>query len=290
MRCGILDEAAWLSQRSTIQAMIALLCRLGQIAGQHQTQRERDGMAKGAKTALITGSGRNMGRAAAKELAQAGFNVVINGSTKRDDCDRVADEVRAIGTDALVEMTDIGDRAGVEAMAASALKTFGRVDVLINNAAIRPAANFLEMSDDDLARVMDVNFNSAIWLSRAFLPGMVEAGWGRVINFTGMNAQQGTAGRPSVTISKHAMWGLTKSLSREFGPKGITTNIISPGTFPDEDLDISSNANFQDLLASNPVARLGTSDDISALVGLLCSDRGGFINGQLLQVNGGVVN
>jgi 3-oxoacyl-[acyl-carrier protein] reductase len=247
-------------------------------------------MAKGAKTALITGSGRNMGRSCAKELARAGFNIVINGSTKKDDCDRVADEVRAIGTDALVEMTDIGDRNGVEAMAASALKTFGRVDVLINNAAIRPGASFLEISDADLARVMDVNFGAAVWLARAFLPGMVEAGWGRVINFTGMNAQQGTGGRPSVTISKHAAWGLTKALSREFGPKGITSNIISPGTFPDEDLDVASNANFQNLLQSNPVGRLGTSEDISALVGLLCSDRGGFINGQLLQVNGGVVN
>jgi len=79
-------------------------------------------------------------------------------------------------------------------------------------------------------------------------------------------------------------------LSRDFGPQGITANIISPGTFPDEDVDIAGNAGFQKLLADNPVGRLGTSGDIASLVGLLCSDRGGFINGQLLQVNGGVVN
>lgn len=247
-------------------------------------------MATGKRTALITGSGKNMGRASAKELARAGFNVVINGSSDKAACDRVADEVRAIGTDAQVEMADVGDKAAVEAMAANALKTFGRVDVLINNAAIRPSAEFLDMSDADLTRVMDVNFTAAVWLSRAFLPGMIEGGYGRVINFTGMNAQQGTGERPSVTISKHAAWGLTKALSREFGPKGITANIISPGTFPDEDMDASANARFQKLLQENPVGRLGTSDDIAALVGLLCSDRGGFINGQLLQVNGGVVN
>ena len=247
-------------------------------------------MATGARTALITGSGRNMGRGCAKELAQAGFNVVINGSSDRAACDRVADEVRALGTDAQVEMADIGDKAAVETMAANALKTFGRVDVLINNAAIRPSSPFLEMTDDDLERVMNVNFNAAVWLSRAFLPGMIEGGWGRIINFTGMNAQQGTADRPSVTISKHAAWGLTKSLSREFGTKGITTNIISPGTFPDEDLNVDNEPRFQNLLKTNPVGRLGTSDDIAAIVGLLCSDRGGFINGQLLQVNGGVVN
>lgn len=247
-------------------------------------------MARGTRTALITGSGRNMGRGCAKELARAGFNIVINGSSKKADCDRVADEVREIGTDAQIEMADIGDKAAVETMAANALKTFGRVDVLINNAAIRPGAAFLDLTDDDLARVMDVNFNSAVWLGRAFLPGMIDGGWGRIVNFTGMNAQQGTGGRPSVTVSKHAAWGLTKALSREFGPKGITTNIISPGTFPDEDLDVSSNAQFQQLLQNNPVGRLGTADDIAAVVGLLCSDRGGFINGQLLQVNGGVVN
>lgn len=246
-------------------------------------------MAKAARTALITGSGRNIGRGCAKELARVGFNIVINGSSDRAACERVADEVRAIGPDALVAMADVGDQASVENMTREALAAFGHIDVLINNAAIRPATKFLEMSDTDLARVMNVNCYAAIWLSRAFLPGMVEGGWGRIINVSGMNAQQGTAGRPGVTMSKHAAWGLTKALSREFGPKGITANIISPGTFPDEDTDIASSQRFQALLAENPAGRLGTPDDIASLVGLLCSDQGGFINGQLLQVNGGVV-
>ena len=152
-------------------------------------------MANGARTALITGSGRNIGRGCANQLARAGFNVVINGSRDRDACDRVADEVRAAGVDAHVVMADIGDRAAVDAMAAEALNKFGRVDVLINNAALRKAVGFLEMSDDDLDEVMRINFHSAVWLARAFLPGMVEAGWGRIVNFTGMNAQQGTGGR-----------------------------------------------------------------------------------------------
>lgn len=247
-------------------------------------------MARGERTALITGSGRNMGRGCAKELARAGFNIVVNGSRDRAACERVADEVRACGTDALVAMADVGDQRAVEEMAKAALAEFGRIDVLINNAAIRPAAAFLEMTDDDLNRVMNVNTNAAVWLSRAFLPGMIEGGWGRIINFTGMNAQQGTGGRPHVTMSKHAAWGLTKALSREFGPMGITANIISPGTFPDEEADVESDERFQKLLAQTPVGRLGTSDDIAALVGLLCSDAGGFINGQLLQSNGGVVN
>ncbi len=246
-------------------------------------------MANLRPAALITGSGRNIGRGCAKELAAAGFNIVVNGSHDKAACERVADEVRAIGTDAIIVMADIGDRSAVNAMADAALQAFGRIDVLINNAAVRPASAFLDLTDDELARVMNVNCYAAVWLSRAFLPGMVENGWGRIVNFSGMNAQQGTGGRPHVTMSKHASWGLIKALAREFGPKGITANIISPGTFPDQDVDVSQSDQFQKLLRQTPVGRLGAANDIAAVVGLLCSERGGFINGQLLQVNGGVV-
>jgi len=246
-------------------------------------------MGNGNRAALITGSGRNIGRGVAKELASIGFNIVVNGSSDREACERVADEVRAIGTDAAIAMADIGDQGAVSSMSEAALQAFGRIDVLINNAAIRPASTFFDMSDGDMARVMNVNCYAAVWLSRAFLPGMVDNGWGRIVNFTGMNSLRGSVGRPHVAMSKHASWGLVKSLSREFGPKGVTANMISPGTFPDEDSDISQSSQMQDLLKQTPVGRLGTHDDIAALVGLLCSDRGGFINGQILQVNGGVV-
>ena len=241
------------------------------------------------RAAFISGSGRNMGRACAKELATAGFNIVLNGSANRDDCEHVAEEVRSIGVNVIIAMGDVGTKSDVETIIETALTAFGRIDVLINNAAIRPATQFLDMSDDDLERVMNVNCYGAVWFSRAFLPGMIEKGWGRIINFTGMNSLQGTAGRPHVAMSKHAAWGLTKALSREFGPKGITANIISPGTFPDQDIDISQSEQFQRLLKQNPTGRLGRSDDIAAAIGLLCSDKGGFINGQLLQINGGVV-
>jgi 3-oxoacyl-[acyl-carrier protein] reductase len=246
-------------------------------------------MSKGKRTALITGSGRNIGRGCAQHLARQGFNIVVNGSSDRAACDRVADEVRAIGTHAMVAMADVGDEAAVTGMAREAIKTFGRVDVVINNAAIRPGHAFLEMTDEDLMRVMNVDCFSAVWLARACLPGMIENRWGRIISFTGMNAQQGTPGKPHVTMAKHAAWGLIKSLSREFGPHGVTANIISPGTFPGEGTNKAHEGRLDALLAQTPVGRLGSADDIAALVALLCSDNGGFINGQLLQVNGGVV-
>ena len=144
---------------------------------------------------------------------------------KKDDCERVADEVRAIGTDALIVMADVGDQAAVRDMADKALKTFGRIDALYNNAAIRPGSTFLDMTDDDLSRVMNVNCHAAVWLSRACLPGMAP---------TRCVAPPGGRMWP---CPKHASWGLIKTLSREFGPMGVTANMISPGTFPDEDED-----------------------------------------------------
>jgi 3-oxoacyl-[acyl-carrier protein] reductase len=246
-------------------------------------------MAKGERTALITGSGRNIGRGCANHLARAGFNIIVNGSSDRSACERVADEVRAIGTDAMVAIADIGNESAVTAMANDAIKTFGCVDVVINNAAIRPTSTFLDMSNDELMRVMNVDCFSAVWLARACLPAMIDNGWGRIINFTGMNAQLGTPGKVHVSMAKHAGWGLIKSLAREFGPQGITANIISPGTFPGEGENKAHAGKLDKLLANTPARRLGKADDIAALITLLCSDNGGFINGQMLQVNGGVV-
>ena len=247
-------------------------------------------MSKGERTAIITGSGRNIGRGCANYLAREGFNIVVNGSSDKAACERVADEVRAAGTDAMVAIADIGDESAVTEMANKAIQTFGRVDAVINNAAIRPNSTFLEMTNDDLMRVMNVDCFSAVWLARACLPGMIENKWGRFVNFTGMNAQQGNPGKPHVSMAKHASWGLIKVLSKEFGAQGITANIISPGTFPGEAENKAHAGQMDTLLANTPVARLGEADDIAALVTLLCSDNGGFISGQMLQVNGGVVN
>lgn len=242
------------------------------------------------RTAFITGSGRNIGRAIALHLARSGHNIVINGSSNQQACDAVADEVRALGVEALVAMGNIGDREINNAMSTAALDKFGSIDILINNAAVRPNGDFLSMSEDEWERVMNINMSSAFWFGRAFIPGMVKRSYGRIVNFTGMNAQQGYAGKIHVTVSKHAMWGMTKSLAKEFGRSGVTANIISPGTIVGESSDTHSmHGSLDALLANNPAGRLGTPDDIAAMVDLLVGEQGGFINGQLLQVNGGVV-
>jgi 3-oxoacyl-[acyl-carrier protein] reductase len=246
-------------------------------------------MSRDRRTALVTGSGKNIGKGIALHLAAAGYNIVLNGSRDRDACEAVAEQVRGFGSEALIEMCNIGERDKVQAMAKSAIEKFGSVDVLVNNAAVRPDGDFLKITEEEWHRVMDINFYAAFHLARACLPGMIDNKWGRIINFTGMFAQQGKHIKSAVSVSKHAMWGLTKSLSREFGPRGITTNIISPGTFPDIDVDVSE-PRFQALLEENPAGRLGTPDDIAAMIDLLVTEPGGFINGQMLQINGGVVN
>jgi len=241
------------------------------------------------KTALVTGSGQNIGRGIAHELAKAGHNIVVNGSQNRKAAEKVAAEVRELGVNASVAMGNVGVRDEAELIIKSAVDTFGSIDILVNNAAIRPHGPFLEIETEDWQNVIDVNMYGPIWLARAALPFMLKNGWGRIIHFTGMNAQRGYPGAGFVSVSKHALWGLTKALAVEFGPSGITSNIISPGTFPPDDENIETSEQYQLLLKNNPSGRLGKPDDIGGMIAYLCSKNGGFVNGQMLQINGGVV-
>jgi 3-oxoacyl-[acyl-carrier protein] reductase len=240
------------------------------------------------RTALVTGAGRNIGRACVLELASAGFNVVINGSKDRAACESVAKEAAASGVDAVVAMADIGDPKECRRIAHEAIKRFGAVDVLVNNAALRPAKPFLEMQEADWRRVLSVDLDAAVWLAQACLPGMIARNWGRIVNFTGMNAIHGYAGRAPVSVAKHGAWGLTKALAKEFGPKGITTNAISPGPIAaDVENDAASMHHRQETMAKVPLGRMGTPAEIASVVGLLVADGGAYINGQMIQVNGG---
>ncbi|NBW06171.1 MAG: SDR family NAD(P)-dependent oxidoreductase, partial [Alphaproteobacteria bacterium] len=153
------------------------------------------------KTALITGSGQNIGRGIANQLAKAGFNIVVNGSRNQAAADAVAEEVRTHGVEALVAMGNVGIKAEAEAVASAGIAHFGRIDILVNNAAIRPHAPFLETSETDWQRVMDVDMNAAVWLARQVIPGMVDNGWGRIISFSGMNAQRGYPGAAAVSVA-----------------------------------------------------------------------------------------
>jgi 3-oxoacyl-[acyl-carrier protein] reductase len=244
-------------------------------------------MSETRRTALVTGSGRNIGRAIALDLATDGFNIIVNGSSSKESCEKTAEDVRALGVDAEVMMCDVGDAKALDAMADAALERFGRIDALVNNVAIRPVTSFLDASEEDWQRVMDINLNAPRRLAKRFLPGMIEAGWGRIVNFTGMNAMRGHLNRPHVSTSKHGILGLTRTLAVEFGQNGVTTNAISPGPIASERDDPDFEAHLKKTLSSNPTRRQGTAAEVSAAVRLLVSDQGAYINGQMIQVNGG---
>jgi 3-oxoacyl-[acyl-carrier protein] reductase len=240
-----------------------------------------------SRTALITGSGKNIGRGIALSLAKEGFNIVVNGVSNPDAIEKTVSEINALGVKSIGILADIGENDGLSKLKGAALDTFGGVDVLVNNAAIRPSTGFLEMTDDQWERVMNVNLGAVRMLSKAFIPGMVDRGYGRIINFTGMHAMRGYVGRAHVSTSKHAVWGLTKSLGKEFAAKGITANVISPGPIDGEYEDSRTLDGIKATVAQVPTNRMGHPSEVAALVKLLVSDEGSYINAQMLQINGG---
>ena len=239
------------------------------------------------RTAFVSGSGRKIGRAIVLELAKRGNNVIVNGSQDSKACQAVVAEAEALGVEGLVAMGDVGDPKAIDRMSAGALERFGTVDILVNNAAIRPHAPFLETTDEDWQRVMDIDLNAAFRLSRAFLPGMVAQGWGRIVNFTGMNSIKGRIGGAPVTVAKHGAWGLSKSLALEFGPSGITANTISPGYIAPDDLDAAEGQHSAETIAEIPLGHVGQPFHIAALCGFLASEEGGYVTGQMIACNGG---
>ena len=245
-------------------------------------------MSEDRKVALVTGSSRNIGRGVALRLAQDGFDIIVNGISKQDACDAVVAEVKACGVDAISVLADMGKREDVDRLAKKALDHFGRVDVLVNNASIRPHSGILEMDEAEWENVITTNLHSAFWLIRACCPGMVERGWGRVVNFAGMQAMRGYNGGAHISVSKHGLWGLTKALAKELGPKGITMNIVSPGPTMTGQDDPNIQARIARWGKDIPIGRLGEPEDIGAIVSMLVTDQGAVVNGQMIQANGGL--
>lgn len=244
-------------------------------------------MDKKRRTALVTGSTRNVGRAIALALAKNGMNIVVNGIKNETACHEVANEVRENGVDAISIMADVGDQVAAEGLAKQALDHFGTVDAFIHCASTRPRIEFLNVSDDDWNHVFATTLFSAFWISRALLPNMAEQNWGRIILFSGLTSIRGYPFGVHNCASKHGLWGMIKGLAHEFGPKGITSNIISPGpTVAGHDEKMT--AHISELGEKTPVGRAAKPEEMTAIVSMLVSDGGAFMNGQQIQVNGGV--
>jgi NAD(P)-dependent dehydrogenase (short-subunit alcohol dehydrogenase family) len=237
--------------------------------------------------ALVTGSGRNIGRATVLKLAAEGANVVVNARANREEVDSVAEEARALGVEALAILADVADRDQVNGMVASAVERFGKIDILINNAAIRPHKPFTDLTQEDWERVRGVVLDGAFYCTRAVISSMVANRFGSILFFTGEGAFVGAPQRAHVSAAKMGLIGLARGLASEFAPHNIRVNVVCPGRIDtSRDLSWYPQGGMADP-SGIPLGRLGTVDDLAAACVFLVTDDCGFITGQTLHVNGG---
>ena len=241
------------------------------------------------KTALITGSGRNIGRSISLILASMGANVVINSKTNFEAANETADEIRKLGAKALVAMGDIGSEKDVSRMVKEIQTNVDTVDIVINNGSLRKVQEFTSMTYDHWREMINTDLDSAFLMTQPFVAGMIEKGWGRVINLAGLNAIEGRSGWAHVSAAKMGLIGFTRSLSKELVPHGITVNCISPGMI-DTSRDEQSSPRPDNRSQGIPAGRMGTVEEISSLCGWLCSQHSDYVSGQTFHVNGGERN
>ncbi len=239
------------------------------------------------KVALVTGSGRNIGRATVLKLAGEGAHVVVNARSNQDEADAVAREAQAMGVKAIAVVADVAIKDQVEGLAARALSEFGRVDILINNAAIRPHKPFTELTTADWEAVRGVVLDGAVYLTRALIEPMVANEYGRILFFTGEGAFIGGSGRAHVSAAKMGLVGFARGLASEFAARNIRVNVVSPGSIDTMRANPEWYGNRPPSAAGIPLGRQGKVDEIAATCLFLVSDDGGFITGQTIHVNGG---
>ena len=240
------------------------------------------------KVALVTGSGRNIGRATILKMAAEGANVVVNARSNQAEADAVAEEARAMGVKAMAILADVSNKEQVDSMVSIAMAEFGKIDILVNNAAIRPHKPFLEVTLEDWEYVRGVVLDGAFYTTSAIMPSMVKNEYRRIIFFTGDGAFQGPPERAHVSAAKMGLVGMCRSLASEFAPKNIRVNVVSPGSIDTsrEHPEWYPDARPPD--ASHiPMQRQGKVDEIASTVMFLISDEGGFITGQSIHANGG---
>jgi 3-oxoacyl-[acyl-carrier protein] reductase len=240
------------------------------------------------QVALVTGAGRNIGRAIALALADAGAKVAVNVRASRGEGQAVVDEIAARGGDALLVMADITRRGEVDAMVDTVAQRFGRLDILVNNAAVRHEEAFADMAYATWRAAFDVCVDGAFHCTQAALPLLRKGTVGAVINIGGMTAHTGAARRAHVVAAKAALAGLTRALAHELAEFGITVNCIAPGLM-DTIRDGASASPSPAHRASHPtlLGRRGHPDDIARAAVWLASPGGRFITGQTLHINGG---
>jgi len=239
------------------------------------------------RVAFVTGASRGIGRACALALSAAGARVVL-AARQIDKLEQVAAEIRAAAGEAFVVPMDLGSPDSIRPAFAKAAKEFGRIDILVNNAAITKDGLAVRMKQQDWDDVLATNLTGAFVATQQVLLGMMRERWGRIINITSVVAEAGNAGQANYVASKAGLIGLTKSLAQEMASRNVTVNAIAPG-FIDTDMTAGLPQEWKEkLLAAIPLGRLGRPEDVAAAVRFLASEEAGYITGQVLNINGGM--
>lgn len=241
------------------------------------------------KVALITGSSRGIGRAVAAKLASDGYAVCINYIERQDKAEEHVKALTAAGCDAMCFQADVADADAVDAMAKAVRERFGHISLLVNNAGIARQCLFQDISREYWKRIFDVNLNGAFNTIQAVLPNMLHEHSGCIINTSSIWGLHGASCEVAYSATKHAIVGLTRSLAQELAPSGIRVNCVAPGVIDTDMVQVLGSDTLSELAGDTPVGRLGTPEDIAALVSFLASDAASFITGQVITSDGGFI-
>ncbi|BAQ15204.1 3-ketoacyl-ACP reductase [Clostridium botulinum B2 128] len=241
------------------------------------------------RTAIVTGASRGIGRAIAKKLASMGANLVLNYRSRAKEIDTLLEEIEEFGIETLVIQGDVSSFEDSKKIADEAKNKFGTIDILINNAGITKDSLILRMTEEDFDKVISVNLKGVYNCSKHIAPIMLKQRSGKIINISSVVGVAGNAGQCNYAAAKAGVIGITKSLAKELGSRGITVNAVAPGyirTDMTDALPEKVKKSIEDLL---PLKRLGTPEDVAEAVGFLASDKAAYITGQVIHVDGGMI-
>lgn len=245
-------------------------------------------MLLGGKVAIVTGAAQGIGRAIAETLARYGADVVVADLDPARSQETV-DAVSRLGRRALNVKVNVADWNDVKGMADQVLKEWGRIDILVNNAGITRDGLLVRMKEEDWSLVLQVNLNGTFHCTKAVLQPMAKQRYGRIVNIASIVGVMGNVGQANYAASKAAVIGLTKTVAREYASRMITVNAVAPG-FIDTAMTQGLPADVKETLQKQiPLGRLGQPSDVAEAVSFLASDQAGYITGQVLHVNGGML-
>ncbi|HKS89069.1 MAG TPA: SDR family oxidoreductase [Stellaceae bacterium] len=247
------------------------------------------GGALDGKVAIVTGAGKNIGKAIALALAADGAAVIVNGRGDRPIVEDTAAEIRAAGGRALPYLADVSKPEQVEAMVAAAVTEFGGVDIAIGNAGLRRQTPFLQMNLEEWHEILAVALDGAFILAKACVPEMVKRGGGAVIGLSGVSHHAGATGRVHVNASKAGLEGLMRGLAVELAPHNITANCVAPGSIDTVRGPSAGGPHGRGAISrAIPLGRQGRPEEIAAMVRFLAGPEGRYVTGQTIHVNGGL--